>query len=217
MDMCDIDEKVPCIQAQTAISMYNSRGGQMDANLRTQTMHTIHNGGQYSKLERGLSGGFKTSASSHESPRMATDRKPQRSGTIEEEKMAKKFKQEKQRKINVQTPKIKPVRIAFVGANYQTQAIPGKLTSQNSAEDLHHDKKFVIDGLSHDTPTRKNVTYSKSKKADFKSGEMTKSIHDFCLTQMENIILEERPKVKHGKSKQAAMAAAQNLDMNTTA
>lgn len=42
------------------------------------------------------------------------------------------------RKFLVQTPKIKPVGSNLLSMNFNPQQLPGKLTTQNSTEDLHN-------------------------------------------------------------------------------
>jgi hypothetical protein len=99
---------------------------------RTQTMISITN--QYKGPDRPA---LKTTVSSHDCTTPLLPRDILLGREIESAIDNASKKQDKPRKFLVQTPKIKPVGISFLGTQFNPNYYPGKLTSQNSTEDLH--------------------------------------------------------------------------------
>lgn len=120
-------------------------------------------------------------------------------------KTGKKNRSDKNRKYLVQTPKIKPVGTTFLGMHFNPQIIPGKLTSQNSTEDLHNDP-MLDEHQGHNRATF--IVKPTTKKPDIKSQAVAKSFHDVCMSPIANIIEEEKPKaIKHISKKTISLTA----------
>ncbi len=147
VDMHDIDERVPCASKNTLTMMdlYQQRFAKL-SNQRTQPIAL--NSSNYSQLDR-IKNDVKTetASSNDESTHILKPqiKANQLNGLLmnpTHEKPAK-FNPDSTRKFLVQTPKIKPVGSNLLAMNFNPQQLPGKLTTQNSTEDLHYQQTMI--------------------------------------------------------------------------